>query len=138
MNDRRKLFCCISKFSDEIVKPSVNDWVFLWYIISDDYQNCKMMKGWIRKSPSHSSNPIDFSNIFILIKRTIYDMQIHDLVERSSTFIHVFRAQSISHADHFLLLWDKPIFLQQWRHDRKPTFKTLLTEVMAFCFSSEH
>ena len=103
MNDRRKLFCCISKFSDEIVKPSVNDWVFLWYIISDDYQNCKMMKGWIRKSPSHSSNPIDFSNIFILIKRTIYDMQIHDLVERSSTFIHVFRAQSISQAGHFLL-----------------------------------
>lgn len=64
-------------------------------------------------------------------------MQIHDLVERSSTFIHVFRAQSISHAGHFLL-YKINHFLQQWRHDRKPTFKTLLTEVMAFCFSSEH
>ena len=66
----------------------------------------KMVKWWkgeYIRSPSHSSNPIDFSNIFIFIKRTIYDMQIHDLVERSSTFIHVFRAQSISHADHFLL-----------------------------------
>lgn len=63
----------------------------------------KWWKGEYVKSPSHSSNPIDFSNIFILIKRTIYDMQIHDLVERSSTFIHVFRAQSISHSGHFLL-----------------------------------
>ena len=64
-------------------------------------------------------------------------MQIHDLVERSSTFIHVFRAQSISHAGHFLL-YKINHFLQQWRHDRKPTFNILFTEVIAFCYSFEH
>ena len=98
----------------------------------------KWWKGEYVKSPSHSSNPIDFSNIFILIKRTIYDMQIHNLVERSSSFIHVFRAQSKSHAGHFLLYKNIQFSLQQWRHDRKPTFKILLPEVMAVCFSSEH
>ena len=64
-------------------------------------------------------------------------MQIHVLVERSSTFIRVFRAQSISHAGHFLL-YKINHFLQQWRHDRKPTFNILFTEVIAFCFSFEH
>ena len=64
-------------------------------------------------------------------------MQIHNLVERSSTFIRVFRAQSISHADHFLL-YKINQFLQQWHHDRKPTFEILLTEVIDFCIFFEH
>ena len=93
MSDRKVCSCIF----DEIVIPSVNDWVFIYYIlqhaiiINININYNIYMKGWTHKSPSHSSNPIDFSNIISNHHHWMhFDLCNYITVQRQLTCINVF------------------------------------------------